>query len=76
MEPLKEEPTIWSLVVADMWKRDKLGRDRYGVPLRAHDGRDTLQDAYEEALDLCVYLRKDIEERKGKLHRGGKEPKG
>ena len=55
---------IWELVIADMHARDKLGRQRYGVPLQAGNGRDALQDAYEEALDLAVYLRQAIEERK------------
>jgi len=46
-----------------MHARDRLGRQRYGVPLQANNGRDALQDAYEEALDLAVYLRTAIEER-------------
>jgi hypothetical protein len=29
----------------------------------AHDGRDSLREAYEEALDLVVYLRKALAER-------------
>jgi hypothetical protein len=33
------------------------------MPLRAHNGRDALVDAYQEALDLCVYLRQVIQER-------------
>lgn len=57
---------IWDLVIADMKTRDHVGRQRYGTPLQAHNGRDALQDAYEEALDLAVYLRQAIEERKGK----------
>lgn len=56
-------PPIWPLVVADMQARDQLGRERYGTPLRAHNGRDPLVDAYEEALDLAVYLRQAIVER-------------
>ena len=58
-------PAIWPLVVADMQARDELGRKRYGTPLRAHNGRDPLVDAYEEALDLAVYLRQAIVERGG-----------
>jgi hypothetical protein len=54
---------IWELVVDDMRERDQLGRRRYGVPLQAHNGRDPLVDAYQEALDLAVYLRQAIEER-------------
>lgn len=54
---------VWELVVEDMHARDQLGRKRYGVPLQAGNGRDSLRDAYEEALDLVVYLRQAIEER-------------
>lgn len=56
---------IWELVVADMVARDHVGRARYGTPLQAFNGRDALVDAYQEALDLCVYLRQAIEERQG-----------
>jgi hypothetical protein len=54
---------IWELVIADMQERDQVGRERYGTPLQAHNGRDALVDAYQEALDLVVYLRQAIEER-------------
>ena len=59
-------PAVWALVMVDMAQRDKLGRERYGVPLQPFNGRDTLQDAYEEALDLAVYLRSAIYERDSK----------
>jgi hypothetical protein len=54
---------IWELVVEDMQARDAMGRQRYGTPLLAGNGRDALVDAYQEALDLAVYLRQAIEER-------------
>jgi hypothetical protein len=54
---------VWDLVAADMKARDALGRARYGVPLSTRNGRDALVDAYQEALDLCVYLRQLIAER-------------
>jgi len=54
---------IWELVVEDMRERDRVGRQRYGTPLQAHNGRDALVDAYQEALDLAVYLQQAIEER-------------
>ena len=54
---------VWELVIEDMRERDRVGRARYGTPLQPHNGRDALVDAYQEALDLCVYLRQAIEER-------------
>ncbi len=53
---------VWDLVIADMVARDQLGRERYGTPLQAFNGRDALIDAYQEALDLVVYLRQVIRE--------------
>lgn len=55
---------IWDLVIADMKERDKTGERRYGKRLQANNGRDVLRDAYEEALDLAVYLRQEIEQRR------------
>ena len=39
-------PAIWELVIDDMRNRDHVGRQRYGTPLQAHNGRDALVDAY------------------------------
>jgi hypothetical protein len=61
-----EHPPVWPLVMVDMASRDHLGRKRYGTPLQPFNGRDALRDAYEEALDLAVYLRTAIFERDGK----------
>lgn len=57
---------IVDLVMEDMQTRKKIGIERYGVPLQANNGRDALRDAYEEALDLAIYLRQAIEERSEK----------
>lgn len=54
----------WKLVIADMIDRRDTGIKRYGTPLQPDNGRDNLVDAYQEALDLCVYLRNEIERRK------------
>lgn len=59
-----EGPDIQQLVIADMHERYKLGVYRYGTGLKIKNGRDMLRDAYEEALDLCVYLRGEMEARK------------
>lgn len=54
---------IQRLVREDLEKREALGVERYGAPLRPHNGRDALLDAYEEALDLACYLKQAIIER-------------
>jgi hypothetical protein len=62
--PVKNNmPAAWDLVLADIVKRDKFGEAKYGTRLQPLNGRDGLQDAYEEALDLVVYLRLCIYER-------------
>jgi len=55
---------VWNLVIADMRERNREGRKKYGTPLQAGNGRNALVDAYQEALDLAVYLRQLIEEEK------------
>jgi hypothetical protein len=54
----------WELVIEDMHERNRIGVERYGTPLQPFNGRDNLVDAYQEALDLVVYLRNEIEERR------------
>jgi len=49
-------------VLEDMAERHAIGTRKYGVPLTAGDGRDHLIDAYQEALDLAVYLRQELDE--------------
>lgn len=59
-------PIIHNLVQYDLSKRLRVGIETYGKPLRAHNGRDALRDAYEEALDLACYLRQALYERNGR----------
>lgn len=62
--PVKNEgPEVWALVQEDMQERNEFGKRKYGTALQPDNGRDALKDAYEEALDLTVYLRQAIYER-------------
>lgn len=54
---------VAALVHDDIEARVDKGADEYGERLRTHNGRNALVDAYQEALDLCLYLRQEIEER-------------
>lgn len=62
-DPRSDGTDVWPLVISDMNDRNHLGKVKYGIPLRIHNGRDALVDAYQEVLDLSVYLRQEIEER-------------
>ena len=57
-------PATWDLVKADIDARDRFGTQKYGVRHQFDNGRDHLQDAYEECLDMAVYLRAEIERRR------------
>lgn len=62
----QSEPTggegspIHELVADDILERMHHGTRKYGTALRAFNGRNALLDAYEEALDLAVYLRQAL----------------
>lgn len=59
------KPEVMGLFLDDLDARYKEGIDRYGVALQPFNGRDALRDAYEEAMDLALYLRQAIYERDG-----------
>lgn len=44
-------------LVADMQERKEFGLRKYGTVLHPDNGRDHTKDAYDEVLDLLVYLR-------------------
>jgi len=69
---IKDQPSpkgtdidITALVQQDIEARAQKGEQTYGERLKPNNGRDALVDAYQEALDLCMYLRQCIEENKG-----------
>jgi len=53
---------IADLVHIDIEDRAKIGEVKYGERLKPHNGRCALTDAYQEALDLVMYLRQAIQE--------------
>lgn len=67
--PNPGELPVLFLVVADLNERAEHGKKKYGQYLTAGDGRDHMTDAYQEALDLAMYLRQEIRERELKRRR-------
>jgi hypothetical protein len=56
-------PIAHDLVKADLDARLQVGIRRYGQGLQAMNGRNMVQDAYEEMLDASVYLKSLLGER-------------
>lgn len=54
--PVEGRECVQDALIAHIEERKRLGIERYGRPLETHNGRDAVQDALEEALDLAVYL--------------------
>lgn len=54
---------IVDLVIQDMQARKQLGIERYGMPLQAFNGRNSVQDAYEEGMDKIFYMKQWLTER-------------
>ena len=61
--PVGKGAVVLPRVMADLEARAVMGEQKYGTRLRAHNGRDALIDAYQEALDLVMYLKQAIMER-------------
>lgn len=58
--------SVWQEVIRDMQERELVGLRKYGRYLTPESKEMGLREAYEEALDLCVYLRKALIEMEGK----------
>lgn len=62
-EPKPGQQNVADYVLRDIAERIEAGELKYGTKLQTFNGRDALWDAYQEALDLVMYLRQAILER-------------
>jgi hypothetical protein len=64
------DSNILTLVIEDMRKREAKGKLEYGTTLDRKDlgDKEWMLYAYEEALDLALYLRKIIENSNDKVY--------
>jgi hypothetical protein len=62
-QPKDGNVKVVDTVINDLIQRSEFGREKYGVYLETCNGRDALIDAYQEALDLVMYLRQAILEK-------------
>lgn len=56
---------VLEAVMADLQERAETGKAKYGTYLTTNNGRNPLWDAYQEALDLAMYLRQALLEQEG-----------
>jgi len=61
-QPEKGKVVVADLVLQDIEDRVEFGVKKYGTKLKTFNGRNALWDAYQEALDLVMYLRQRIAE--------------
>lgn len=60
--PVLNHQPIADLICENINRRAEHGQRKYGIKLQAHNGCNALLDAYEEALDLCHYLKQRLVE--------------
>ena len=65
-----KDSNILTLVIEDMRKREAKGKLEYGTTMDREDleHKEWMHYAYEEALDLALYLRKIIENNNDKVY--------
>jgi hypothetical protein len=62
-KPQPGKMDVADIVLLDIQARIEMGLQKYGTKLQAFNDRDPLWDAYQEAIDLVMYLRQAILER-------------
>lgn len=58
--PMEEAIVVYHPVLDDILHRVKTGRQHYGCVLSTHNGRNALQDLYEELLDAVMYCKQRL----------------
>ena len=58
-----ERQDVTDLLLEDLKARRAKYAPIYGEALTTHNGRNVLVDAYQESMDLCLYLRQEVQER-------------
>ena len=67
--PVGGKRRVVEVVLRDFAERAESGREKYGTYLMTGNGRDALWDAYQEAIDLVVYLRQELMEREDAVYK-------
>jgi hypothetical protein len=60
--PTEGRQDVLPEIMADLEARSIIGAKKYGTVLQSHNGRNCLMDAYQEGLDLVMYLKQALME--------------
>jgi hypothetical protein len=61
--PIKGNVIVLPYVIEDLKARAEMGKNKYGTYLEINNGRDSLNDLYQEMIDGIIYLKQFILER-------------
>lgn len=61
-QPKGHGDDVLTRVILDLKARGVVGKLKYGTALKTNNGRNALMDAYQEALDMCMYLKQKLME--------------
>jgi len=67
-DPQPGQENVGAQVLADIQARIEMGQEKYGTVLQTFNGRDALEDAYQEAIDLVMYLKQEMMEKRRNCH--------
>jgi hypothetical protein len=62
MPVVNDRPAVQDALIVDVERRKQIGVERYGTLLQPFNGRSAIRDAYEESLDMAIYLRQVLAE--------------
>ena len=62
-DPCEGKDSVTDEVINDLILRRTMGELKYGTELKTFNGRIALVDAYQEALELVLYLKQELMER-------------
>lgn len=62
-EPTGNGEIVLFEVMQDLIDRAQAGKKKYGTYLRTHNGRNALNDAYQEHLDALMYIKQELMQR-------------
>lgn len=65
--PQKGEKKVLDYVMQDFIDRAEMGKQKYGTYLETNNGRNALNDLYQELADAVMYIKQELLQRAGTI---------